>query len=358
MEREIQFVLTFDATRLCGFNLGGWLSQSSLAPDHLETFLKKEDLANIASWGFNHVRLPIDYSLISGERGLDSLAQEFVWVDKAITMCIENGLRCVLDLHLAPGHSFHMRQENDLWHNSKSQQILLRLWQEIADRYRAYPPELLLYDLLNEPTTDNVHIWSTLALRLTETIRAIDLTRPLILESHCKGNPQVFREMSPTGDPYTLYSFHFYDPLVFTHQHAEWTSFIEDYDCEVDYPGQPPAPLHSLPDFVAHEVEISWDRTQLEEIIKPALVFRDQYKVPLYCGEFGVYLAAPQSSRSRWLIDVLDMFKKHEIGWAYWNYKNKGFGVIYDDGPLSLLPEYQNVRHLNESLLSMLKQGR
>ena len=47
-----------------GINLGGWLSQCTPTKEHYDTFITEQDLRTIASWGLDHVRLPIDYVLV------------------------------------------------------------------------------------------------------------------------------------------------------------------------------------------------------------------------------------------------------------------------------------------------------
>ena len=54
-----------------GVNLGGWLSQGPLDKEHLDTFITEKDIARIASWGLDHVRLPIDYDNFENEDGSD-----------------------------------------------------------------------------------------------------------------------------------------------------------------------------------------------------------------------------------------------------------------------------------------------
>ena len=45
-----------------GVNLGGWISQFRQAKkEHFDSFITEEDIKQIASWGMDHVRLPIDY---------------------------------------------------------------------------------------------------------------------------------------------------------------------------------------------------------------------------------------------------------------------------------------------------------
>ena len=55
-----------------GVNLGGWLSQGPLDKEHLDTFITEKDIARIASWGLDHVRLPIDYDNFENEDGSDT----------------------------------------------------------------------------------------------------------------------------------------------------------------------------------------------------------------------------------------------------------------------------------------------
>ncbi|HEX3019132.1 MAG TPA: hypothetical protein VHP36_02475 [Chitinispirillaceae bacterium] len=60
--------------RLRGVNFGGWLSQIDAIKEkdpqsfpgidaHMETFITKEDFLQVKKWGFNHVRIPVDYFL-------------------------------------------------------------------------------------------------------------------------------------------------------------------------------------------------------------------------------------------------------------------------------------------------------
>ena len=55
-----------------GVNLGGWFSQVDAIQEkdpetfvdlrtHINTFLGKADFQRIKTWGFDHVRLPVDY---------------------------------------------------------------------------------------------------------------------------------------------------------------------------------------------------------------------------------------------------------------------------------------------------------
>jgi aryl-phospho-beta-D-glucosidase BglC (GH1 family) len=47
-----------------GINLGGWFSQCEHTKEHYDSFIGKEDIARISKWGFDHLRLPVDYDLV------------------------------------------------------------------------------------------------------------------------------------------------------------------------------------------------------------------------------------------------------------------------------------------------------
>ena len=54
-----------------GVNLGGWLSQCTITDEHLNSFICEADVKKIADMGADHLRLPIDYSVIESEDGSD-----------------------------------------------------------------------------------------------------------------------------------------------------------------------------------------------------------------------------------------------------------------------------------------------
>ena len=68
-----------------GVNLGGWMSQCDYSPERLDSFITEPDFAQIRRWGFDHVRIPIDYNVIQREDGTmkqDGLAR----IDSALAL--------------------------------------------------------------------------------------------------------------------------------------------------------------------------------------------------------------------------------------------------------------------------------
>ena len=88
-----------------GVNLGGWLSQCDYSAERLDSFITERDFAQIAAWGFDHVRLPVDYNVIQRPDGT-MIEEGLRRVERAVCGAEAYGLRVVLDLHKTQGVSF------------------------------------------------------------------------------------------------------------------------------------------------------------------------------------------------------------------------------------------------------------
>ena len=78
-----------------GINLGGWFSQCDYSEDRLNNFISEEDFATIASWGFDHVRLPVDYNVIQNQDG--SMKEEGLRrIDRVLSFCDKYGLNMLV----------------------------------------------------------------------------------------------------------------------------------------------------------------------------------------------------------------------------------------------------------------------
>ena len=82
-----------------GVNLGGWISQfDRYDTAHFDTFIREEDIRNIASLGFDHVRVPVDYVLFEEEDGTPR-EDGFRYLGLCRQWCAKYGLRMLIDLH-------------------------------------------------------------------------------------------------------------------------------------------------------------------------------------------------------------------------------------------------------------------
>jgi endoglucanase len=58
----------------------------------------------------------------------------------------------------------------------------------------------------------------------------------------------------------------------------------------------------------------------------------ERMKLPVYCGEFGVFLDHFPEAKLAWYRDMVSIFEKHNVAYANWNYKSTAFGIVDDNG--------------------------
>ena len=68
----------------------------------------------------------------------------------------------------------------------------------------------------------------------------------------------------------------------------------------------------------------------IDFIFREAVSVAEKQNVPLYCGEYGVIHNAAPEHNLAWKKDMFDVFERHNIGRAVWNYKRMGFGIVDD----------------------------
>ena len=328
-----------------GINLGGWLSQyREYDHEHFRTFITEEDIARIASWGLDHVRLPVDYPVLESDDAVGvPLERGYGYVDSCLAWCEKHGLGVVLDIHEAPGFTFtndleeETKGRNNLFDNVAAQDRFVALWETIVRRYKdARVP--IIFELLNEVTLPSNDKWNALVERTVPGLRAISPDCTIMIGGTHNNSVGGLADLVELDDANIVYTFHFYDPLFFTHQNAPWDATLREWDASPSYPGE----LEGLADFLRdhparaaeHAICVGrrMDREMLAEILAPAIAFAGRTGHELYCGEFGVADWIEPESRRRWLADFMSLLREHSIGRAPWTYKQMDFGIVDANG--------------------------
>ncbi len=321
--------------RLRGINLGGWMSQLDAIQEkdpekftnvdyHMRHFMGPDDLTRIAKWGLNHVRLPIDHDLFFDKQG-NPIKSRFSFLDDAIAAALANRLTVILDLHKCPGHTFHDpdKQVQPLFLDETYVHLTIKVWQYLAECYSGFAN--IIFEVLNEPVAPTAEIWNRVKDQLCGAIRAAAGNVPIIVGSNMWNWPATYSEMTPVDDDNIIYCFHFYEPLLFTHQRAPWMPEPE-FQLTYDYPD-------NYGEGVVRQFDMTmsrgiWDKRRIEKELAPVVAFRDRHNVPVICNEFGVFAGVPRGPQLHWMNDFLSVLKKSDIGFSYWNYKNLDFGII------------------------------
>ncbi len=287
-----------------GFN--SFAAQPVAWPKHIlrganvATNLTEADVAHLAlDWKANSCRLLVNDMLPSRPPYQPSDERK-----KKVFDTLDLLLKYNLYTVFSPSASFN---DNDrLFSNPEFRKAYVEFWREVAQRYRDAGP--IAYDLMNEPHDSLARTeWSAFARELTAAIRAIDTVHTIVVEPTEWGWADGFRYLEPTGDPNTVYSFHFYGPMDYTHQrnNGHMRATEEQWKQRV-YPGA----------FMQGEV---WDRARLKAEIDKAVAFGEKHGVKIWCGEVGVArwaLGAPQYIR-----DWFELCEERGIGWSYYAYR-------------------------------------
>lgn len=332
-----------------GVDLGGWLSQGKLDKKHLDTFITEPDIERIASWGVDHVRLPVDFENIETENG-EEKTEGYVYIDNCISWCRKYGLNMVLDLHKTCGYIFDdMEYSSDFFTSKPLQDRFIRLWERLASRY-AKDADIVMFELLNEIVKfDVADIWNEIAIRCIKAIRQFAPTAKILYGGVGFNAVTAVKLLAPPVDENIVYNFHCYEPMVFTHQSAYWIDTMPR-DYHIGYPESVEKYMEEtrkvagamLGTFADPDKTItSFGPEFFADLFKEAVAVAEKYNVSLYCGEYGVIDQAPAEDTVRWFEDIHAAFEKYGIGRAVWSYKEMDFGLIDEhyEGVLSRLIE-------------------
>ncbi len=238
-----------------------------------DTFITESDIARIAQLGYDHVRLPLNSRYLIDDDG-QPREEGFARVDDLIEWCRSHNVWVLLDLHGAPGGQTGTNIDDsprglpELFMDTRYRDLTIRLWTEIARRYR-HETVVLGYDLLNEPLPNEwQHTYANeltdLYRELTAVIRAIDPDHLIVYEgSHWATNWSIFTEV---WDRNSMLQFHRY-----------WC---------------PP------------------DESSIDEYLQA----RRRLGLPIYMGEGG-------ENTSEWIYTAHRLYERHGIGWNFWPWK-------------------------------------
>ena len=317
-----------------GVNLGGWLSQCPHTREHYESFLGEADIRTIRDWGLDHIRVPVDYELVEDETGLRR-EEGFGYIQRAIDWSRRYGLNMILDLHKTCGFSFDAGEgENRFFADPALQERFYRLWEELARRFARYE-DTLAFELLNEVTEQAYSkIWNRIAGACIARIRALAPTVKILVGGYWNNSLAALPDLLPPPDGNVLYTFHCYEPLIFTHQGAYWIPGMDlDFrlSAEASYGEMERCSRRELQhwhapfDGLDPAGQLSAD--YFEQRFAEAVRVAGERGTGLYCGEYGVIDRAAPEDMLRWYACIHKAFEACGIGRAAWSYRAMDFGL-------------------------------
>ena len=365
-----------------GFNL---LEYFSTDPDWMKYFpykndglFQEDDFRWIRDWGFNWVRLPLDYRFWTDPQDLLKIQEEKVEpIDRAVRLGEKYGIHVNLCLHRAPGYcildtmdealtGIHITKEkSSLFTDPKMLDAFAYQWSYFARRYKGILSEKLSFNLVNEPiitpnaeeteelkkagkyTPGNVfnleiaqrHApeYTRVAKAATSEIRKQDPQRLIITDGYMGGGA-VIPDLFPTG---IMQSCHTYHPMQVTHHDCEWVR------------GVLPA-KHLVPTWPIRDAKGTLiDRAELARTFQPWSE-PSAHGIPIHFGEMGCYKHTPPDVVLAWFDDTLSVIGDLHSGFALWNFRGP-FGVLDTERAGTKFEDWHGHK-LDRPLLSLLQR--
>ncbi|QPC92044.1 glycoside hydrolase family 5 protein [Mesorhizobium sp. INR15] len=315
------------------------------------------DLRRLRETGLDFIRLPVDpgpfLAADANRRGLllDSVVA-------AVTAAIDAGLGVIVNVQ---GNGATHYWNPDRMYSSVDAPVFGQyraLIGEFAGRLEPFRANLVALEPINEPPQDCASdVWSNIQLELLTAARVAAPTLPLLVTGGCGSMVQGMIELDPAPlTPFEpiLFTFHFYEPYLFSHQGAPWMREpVYRSLNNVPWPasaGSLEQTLASVRTRMAEDTETSKEAKQAayaetERVLKvyfdaqPDRWFVDKYlrqvrawgdahgiaPERIVMGEFGAlrtdtnYVAAPNPDRARYIRDVRQAAEDLGFPWAFWN---------------------------------------
>jgi endoglucanase len=257
----------------------------------------------IISEGFDTVRLPINFDILFSKQKPYKVDNKHLEKLKTeIDIAINCKLNVVLDFH---------KYKNLKQFPEKHLERFTRIWEFLFNAFKNKHHSNLIFEIFNEPNLNLTPVkWNELLARVLPRLERIDHKRTLIIgpamQNSIEGLPEL---VIPSIENKIIVAFHYYTPMEFTHQLANWSKKYKSYK-KRDWPLNSDEILKLKTDFLDAK---SWAETHGYQLI---------------LGEFGVYKKAPRQSRLDWLSQTTSVAAELNIPWIYWDLSS-GF-YLYD----------------------------
>lgn len=249
--------------------------------------------------GFSNVRIVMNpFKFAKSETDYTINSNFFKTLDWAINQALSNDLMAIVDFH-----EHHDMQKDPLGNKAK----FLAMWKQIAIHCKDFPKEVL-FETCNEPNM-KAAIWNEIHKEAHQILRESNPKRTILVGTINGNQIKFLKDLElPIEDSNIIVSIHYYFPIEFTHQGAEWSEKNKNLS------------------------GIEWtNKMEEEQAIKQDFDLANEWSKannrPLHLGEFGVYQKTGMDSRIRWTKFVAREAEARKWSWSYWEF-NAGFGIF------------------------------
>lgn len=301
----------------------------------------RNHVALIKQLGFDTIRLPITFhcwSAFNNDR-IDPNHPYWAVLDNMIAACQINNLKLVISYHHAP---------------TINPARVMAMWQQIAQRPKVlHTSENILFEIFNEPENNISNaVFRTNAIQIINAIRAIPqhANRWMVVGGNW-WNDIGFDDNGLTGlvplpVPNLVYTFHSYEPKVFTNQGAKNEACFQTTGMSFPFK-LPLAPFVASGGCATDENGFNEGKWKYDNYDKDAgngtgvgmgtddflrirIAEAKRWSVqhgnlPVWCGEWGFHRHIPtipdDGSIQRFAKAMLSNFEANAIDWCWWDFE-------------------------------------
>jgi len=192
---------------------------------------RENDFRWIRDFGFNFVRLPMDYQMWIIDRDWRRINERVLEdIDEAVQFGEKYGIHVNMNFHRAPGYTVaRPAEEKCLWTDPEAQEVCAMHWATFAKRYKGIPNNRISFNLFNEPPGNVGNTGEQLleAHRIViSAIRAEDPDRLIICDGYEWGNKPLFG----LADQKVAMATRGYAPMEISHHRASWVNYQDFTD--------------------------------------------------------------------------------------------------------------------------------
>ncbi len=321
-----------------GINIPSWFWLNRGPVGELEKRYPDGDFQLMTKLGFTHVRIPIDMANVYDRSQPDLL-------NKASLSCLDRGIRKILSYKLAiiiDLHSISQKEGGSNYSGPLGQdetftESFCRFWTSFARHLSQFDPDWVILEPMNEPVlSGKEQNWPPVQKKVIAAMRKGAPKHSILATGARWSNLDTLLELVPLEDGNIIYNFHFYEPHIFTHQGASWSSDWVKPLRAVPYPSSPEA-VAGLIEKYSDEIitrnikrygQQRWNAEKIEGRMKEASEWAKKHNVKIICNEWGIYKRyCPPKYRIAWVRDVRESCEKFGIGWCMWTFDGS-FGVV------------------------------
>lgn len=301
------------------------------------------DFVLLKKLGFKSIRLPVAFEYYYTQKM--ALSKVFTQVDWVLNQCKMQGLKLIIDYHYGK-----IDDNNYILATNTA----ASLWKQISLHYLKEDPNQLMYEIYNEPPPMNPQLWKDAAYNICTAIRQIDKSKTLLIGASNYNSIYELSRFVRLADENIIYSFHFYEPFIFTHQGAEWVgNQVATTGVPFPYDGKKIPQLN-------FKAKGTWGETNYYKYNKDGNAqalfdklsivnnWAQKYDVPIICSEYGVYNKyADPDSRCNYIKTMRTTLKSLKIPGILWDY-NTNFSIFAGKPSIASLPLCMHEALLNK----------